>query len=109
MEKEKLEEKELKEVENNVLKLNKPVMIDGEEVKEIHYDFDELTGRDFSNAMKEVKKSGYIINGAYEMDPVICCYMFAAAAGIDYLDIERMSAKDYKKCSDLGRNFFIEG
>lgn len=96
------------ESQENILKLKKTVMIDGEEKTEIQYDFDSLTGRNVNNAFSNAKKKGYAINSAYEMDPVIGCYMFAEAAGISYEDVERMSAADYAKAGSLGRNFFIQ-
>lgn len=95
------------ENQENILKLKKPVMIDGEEKTEIQYDFDNLTGRDMKEALKNFKKDGNMLNGAYEMDPVLGCYIFAQAARIAYEDVERMSATDYKKAGSLGRNFFI--
>ena len=91
----------------NILKLRKPIFIDGKEVSEIPYDFEELTGKDVDDAFKAARKNGYMITGAYEMDPIIGGYMFAQAAGIDYLDLERLSAKDFAKAGSLGRDFFI--
>lgn len=95
------------EIKETVLKLKKTVLIDGEEVKEVKYDFESLTGKHVDAAFKEARKNGYMITGAYEMDPIIGGYMFAQAAGIDYSDLERFSAKDFAKAGSLGRDFFI--
>lgn len=92
----------------NVLVLKKPIMIDGEEVKEIAYDFESLTGKDVVNAFATARKNGYVITGPYEMDPILGAYMFAEAAQVDYTDIERLCASDYTKAGSLGRNFFIK-
>lgn len=93
---------------DNILTLKKPVQIDGEEVKEIKYDFDSLTGNDVDAVFKIARKNGYMVTGAYEMDPVLGAYMFAQAAGIDYTDLLRMSASDFNKAGTLGRNFFMQ-
>ncbi|WP_051539960.1 hypothetical protein [Clostridium ihumii] len=93
--------------EKTVLKLRKPVMIDGEEKKEINYDFENLTGQDVDNAFAAARKNGYMINGPYEMDPILGGYLFCEAANIDYSDLKRFSARDFKKAGTLGRNFFI--
>lgn len=102
----KVENNEI-EVKETVLKLKKSIMIDGEEKKEIKYDFDSLTGKDVDNAFATARKNGYMINGPYEMDPILGGYLFCEAAGIDYSDLERFSAKDFQKAGSLGRNFFI--
>lgn len=103
---EELKENE-KDINDTVLQLKKPVLIDGEERTEIPYDFDNLTGRDVDQVFKSLTKRGYVLTGPYEVDPVVGAAMFAQAAGLDYTDLERFSAKDYAKAGTLGRNFFI--
>lgn len=96
------------ENQEKVLVLKKPIMIDGNEVKEIAYDFESLTGKDVVNAFARSRKNGYVITGPYEMDPILGAYMFAEAAQVDYADIERLGGSDYTKAGSLGRNFFIK-
>lgn len=91
------------------LNLKKPLLINGEEIKKIEYDLDEVTGENLENAFKEVTKSGYILNGSYELDPVVGAHIFAECAGIDYTDVKRFSLSDYNRAASLVRNFFIEG
>lgn len=97
------------EENNNVLKLRKPVMIDGEEKTEIKYDFDELTGENLENGFKTAIKSGYVVSASYELDPIIGAHMFAEAAGIAYADVKRFGFSDYSKAASLARDFFIQG
>ncbi len=92
-----------------VLKLIKPVLISGEEVKEIEYDLDEVTGENLENAFKEVTKSGYIVNASYELDPVVGAHIFAECAGIDYTDVKRFGMADYNRAASVVRDFFIIG
>lgn len=90
----------------SVLKLSKPVLIDGEEKKEIPYDFEELNGGVIENAMKSMQKKSYVPT-VQELDPVLQAHIFAEAAGIDYEDVKRLKAKDYMKATGLVRDFFL--
>ncbi len=90
-----------------VLTLKKTVLIDGEEVKEIKYDFDKLTGADIEEVFKESTRSGYMVSASYELDPVIGGRMFAKAADLDFMDIKRLRIPDYTKAAGLARSFFI--
>jgi len=92
-----------------ILKLKKPVLIDGEEVTEIEYDLDEVTGENLENAFKEVTKSGYIVSASYELDPVVGAHIFAECSGIDYTDIKRFNMADYNRAAVIVRDFFIIG
>lgn len=95
----------------NNLKLSKPIMINGKEVKEIQYDFDEMTAQDKLNAGKKYKAAGNVIS-VQELDSDYHLYLFAEAAAktnpeIDSTDILRMSAKDSSKAEKLVRDFFF--
>ena len=41
-----------------VVKLNNPIMVNGEEVKEVKLDFEAIRGKDLIAAEKEVRKMG---------------------------------------------------
>ncbi len=89
-----------------VLKLKKPVMINGENKTEITYDLDSLTGADIELVYNQLKKKGITV-GAVEIDTSYHMAIFAQAAGIDYEDVKRMNAKDCKNAVVAVRNFFI--
>lgn len=89
-----------------VLKLRKPVMIDGESKTEITYDLDGLTGADIELASNQLKKKGVTV-GAIELDINYHMALFAQAAGIDYEDVKRLSAKDCKDAVVAVRTFFV--
>lgn len=89
-----------------VLKLKKPVMIDGENKTEITYDLDSLTGADVELVYNQLKKKGIAV-GAIEIDTSYHMAIFAQAAGIDYEDVKRMSAKDCKNAVVAVRAFFV--
>lgn len=94
----------------DVYKLSKPIMIDGNEVKELPYDFDELTAKDKLNAGKKMKNAG-IAPGVEEMDTDYHLYLFAEAVikanpNYETADVLRMSAKDARKAGAKARRFF---
>lgn len=93
-----------------VFKLSKPIMINGAEVKELPYDFENMTARDKLNASKKMKTAG-IPNNVESIDGDYHMYLFAEAvckadSSIDTADILRMSAKDAGKAGGLAWNFF---
>jgi hypothetical protein len=97
-------------MENQVLQLTRPIMINGEEVKELKYDFDGMTGRDKVNVGKRIKQDGIPVS-VEELDTDYHMYLFAGAvtkanADIDISDVMRLSAKDIQKGAALARNFF---
>lgn len=94
----------------NILKLSKPIMINGKEVKELTYDFDNMTAKDKINVGKKIKKDGVPIS-VEEIDSDYHLYLFAAAVtkadpSISYADVLRMNAKDGCKGAALARDFF---
>lgn len=90
-----------------ILKLRKPIMIDGEQVSEISYDLEGLTGNDIDMAIKNMKQKGQMVT-TVELDPTYHAAVFAQAAGLALEDVQRMSAKDYNKAMTLVRDFFLD-
>lgn len=88
------------------LKLKKPIKIDGEEKTVIEYDLESLTGNDCQQATKELQKAGIVV-GAVELDTNYHAALFAAAAGISFADMSRLSCNDYTKATSAVRDFFL--
>ncbi|WP_141722835.1 phage tail assembly protein [Cellulosilyticum sp. I15G10I2] len=109
----KSKNKEIKEfmhMENQALKLSKPIMVNGEEVKELKYDFENMTARDKINVGKRIKQDGVPVS-VEELDTDYHMYLFAGAVvkaneDMDISDVMRLSAKDIQKGAALARNFF---
>lgn len=102
---------DLEKHKNGKLVLSKPIDINGEKVRELTYDFEELTVFDKHQATKEFKKAGNFM-GVEELDSDYHFYIFAAAVkkindDIDTNDLMRMSAKDATKAEALVRDFFF--
>ncbi|MDA3732037.1 hypothetical protein PBV87_11145 [Niameybacter massiliensis] len=103
--------KEMVEVLNtHVLTLRKPIMINGNEAKELTYDFENMTARDKLNAGRRIKADGIPVS-VEEIDTDYHMYLFAAAVvkanpEMDISDVLRISAKDIQKGASLARDFF---
>ena len=96
-----------------VLELTTPIMVNGEELKEIPYCFDEMTAMDKLKVQREMVSFGLSPVTAEEFDAGYQLFLFARAAEIasdnkiTAADILRMSAKDAQKAGALARDFFF--
>lgn len=93
--------------------LSRPINVNGEEIKELEYNFEDMTARDKAEATKVYKKAGNVVQVA-ELDPDYHLYLFAAAVkkanpSIEIDDVLRISAKDSGKAEALARDFFFLG
>jgi len=85
-------------------------MINGEEVKELPYNFEDMTARDKLNIGKRIKQDGIPVS-VEELDSDYHFYLFAGAVtkanpDIDISDLMRLGAKDAQKGTGIARNFF---
>ncbi len=92
-------------------KLNKPIDINGAQVTELKYDFEEMTAKDKLEAGKRMKNAGCQVS-VDSLDPDYHVYLFAAAVhkadpSIDYPDVLRMSARDAVRAGELAQRFFF--
>ena len=99
-----------------VIKLSKPVLIDGKEVKELKYDIDEVTPELFAEAeglknkaTTKVRMQGGMA-GAMELDYSFHLYLGAACVvavnpGVTFEDVLRVKGLDIKKIAEVGRSF----
>jgi hypothetical protein len=86
------------------LKLSKPFLLDGNNVTEIEFDLEEITGVSISNAYRNVTADRHVIT-MQESDPVLHAAIFAEAANMDYGDVKRLPAKDFMLVGRFVRNF----
>lgn len=94
------------------LKLKKPIMVDGAQVTEVKYDFDNLTQKDISEAEKRMVTSGHVVTQVEEMNYTWHAYLFAAAAAkanpnTDVSDYMRLEGADALRARLLARNFIL--
>ncbi|MEA5135706.1 MAG: hypothetical protein VB035_06160 [Candidatus Fimivivens sp.] len=94
------------------LKLTKPIHVNGDELKEIPYCFEEMTARDRLQISIEMAAEGIPLTAVEEFDNSYHLFLFAKAAEIasnkkiTSADILRISAKDAKTAGALARDFF---
>ena len=96
--------------------LRKPLLVNGFEMKEIEYDFEEITSQLFAQADSKkmqaaASKSGNMA-GAAELDYSFHLYLgFAAVIAVNQSitmeDLERIKGPDLKEVMKIGRNFIL--
>lgn len=101
----------------NVLTLTNPIMINGEKVKEMNYDANEIDGILFATAEAKKKAAAGMQNmsiaPAAEFDFGLHLYLgFAAIIAVnpkyDFADLERIKGHDVMEVMKIGRNFMLK-
>ena len=95
-----------------ILKLTKPVKVNGQERTEILYDFDALVVDDIITLDKGRSAAGLSSAATQELDAYAQFAVFMRAAmradaAWDESDIKRMNATDALRAKRLGRDFFF--
>lgn len=99
------------------IKLKRPITIDGQPVREITYDGEEITAELYAQA--EAKKrtaagsKNVAVSLAVEFDFALHLYMgFAAAIAVNpsytFEDLERVKGGDLTQFSEVGRRFLLQ-
>lgn len=88
------------------IEISKPIMVNGEKVKEFELDFDKITGRDLVQAEIEARAKGdhtpaIFLSMQYQM------IVAAKAIGVKYDDLLELPAADCKKIIDSTAFFLI--
>lgn len=93
-----------------IVKLSKPFMLDGQEYKELQFDFTKLTARDFFRAEREARSHGEITpNIKWGLTYQCVIAIFACLQPIKYEDIENLpSFRDVDKITALASDFLLE-
>ncbi len=97
------------------LTLKKPIMVNGEEVKELTYDANEIDGVLFATAESKKKAAAgqnLSISPAAEFDYGLHLYLGYAAIiavnpSIDWSDLERVKGRDIMEIMKIGRSFML--
>ena len=112
-----MKEKIMKEkIMKNVYELRKPLMVNGEEVRKLEYDFDAITVDDYSTA-DELASAGRTPGNnirVAEFDSKMGLYLFFVAITavnkkIDISDLKRIKGYDLIQMASIGRNFMLSG
>lgn len=86
--------------------LSQPIKIDGKDVSELSYNFDDLKADSIQNAIKDFAKEEYMPTSV-EYDIYMHAHLFSQAADIDYQDVKRMGIKDFVKVTNLVKSFLL--
>jgi len=101
----------------NTIELKNPIMINGDEVKTLSYDFDKIDGLLFAQVETKRKADAGTENAAItyvaEADPGFQLYMGYAAIiadnrSYDIEDLKRAKGHDIIQIMNIGRNFTFE-
>lgn len=91
---------------SGVVILKKPLILDGEEKTEIHYDFEDVRPIQYMNLLKRLKKHKVIT--VPELDEDVQLGYFSLASGIPVSDLNRIdSVSDLTTMLALVRNFLL--
>ena len=89
-----------------VVKLNNPIMVNGEEVKEVKLDFEAIRGKDLIAAEKEVRKMGDTTPAVFlSMD--FQALVAAKLIGVPVEDVLEMQSTDFKNLVLPVANFLL--
>ena len=90
-----------------ILKLKKPLTIEGVEKKEISYDFESVKPIQYINLVKREKKKDPTIT-VPEVNMDVQLGYFAIASGIPVSDLKRVdSIQDFISITSLARDFLL--
>ncbi|RPF41914.1 tail assembly chaperone E/41/14-like protein [Hydrogenoanaerobacterium saccharovorans] len=97
--------------QENILALKKPLKVNGEELKELPFDFEELTAKDLHKISKDLKNRGIPVT-VLALDYEYQLSTFAEAVkkvnrDVTMNDILRLSAHDAMKATGLARSFLL--
>lgn len=88
------------------IKLSKPFVVNGNEIKEIDLNFDKLTGADLIAASRE---SGLLGDNSLvpELSKQYLAVVAAKASGLNVDDIMKLPAKDFTAITLAVQNFLL--
>lgn len=100
-----------------IIKLKNPIKVNGEEVKEVSFDTEEITAALYAEA--DVRKrldagaKNLVIIPSVEFDFALHAYIgYAAAIAVNpqyaFADMERMHGTDMLSFAEVGRNFLMK-
>lgn len=86
--------------------LNQAIKIDGKDITELNYNFEDLKADSIQNAIKDFAKEEYMPTSV-EHDIYMHAHLFSQASDIDYQDVKRMGLKDFVKVTNLVKSFLL--
>lgn len=95
-------------VESGTVNLKKPLMVEGDKISKIDYDFSVIKPIQYINLIKRTQKKEGTIS-LPELNQTIQLGMFALASGISMGDLKRIEyLPDYTKLCRAARDFLLQ-
>lgn len=89
-----------------VFKLSKPIMVDGENLHQIRYDFEKIQPIQYMNIVKAVGKKEFLINPALNMSVQINLFCKASGVPASILGTQ-LSLPDVNAICTLAQDFLL--
>ncbi len=89
------------------VQLYRPIAVGGKEITELTLDFNALTAADLDNIEADMSVSGGVKHPVPALSNAYNLRVAAKAAGVNYHELMRLSAKDATKLSLLAQNFLV--
>lgn len=89
-----------------ILKLSKPFLFDGKELKEIEYDLESVSPRMFKIILNRLGKQGIVV-AVPELDPNFQEELFSRASGIPVTELDKLTLRDFNAACAAVRGFFM--
>jgi len=95
---------------SETVKLKKPLDYNGHVYTELHFNFNDLTGRDSMEVQQEMvqRKKGVVIVGALNNDYIVGIAAKACQEPIGIDAFMAMGLKDYNSITEITRNFLLK-
>ncbi len=98
-------------VGKGTLKLRKPLTVDGKQLAQIHYNFDELTALDLIEADKDraTMSNNVVMIEQFDTTAKLCIFARAVSKAmpeVSLADLKRMGGHDAQEAMILSRRFF---
>lgn len=96
--------------EDNKYTLQRPITFEGQEIKELHFDFDKLDGKDLLTCVKVARQIDPEESIAAPVRVFTMSYQIAvaaAAAGVTIDHIQALKGVDFTQVTQLAANFLI--
>ena len=89
--------------------LKKPINVMGTEYKELHFDYNSLTGKDSIAVEEEIEKTTHVtvITPALNLDYLIRISVRACTEPISRTDIINLNLSDFNHIRSMARNFML--
>lgn len=97
------------ETTSTVITLSRPVMYNGEEIRELDFEWDRLTGKDSLDIENEVNMRQKVVgNPRFSGEYLLCMAVKASCPKVDRSFFLRMALTDFNRVRSAASNFLLQ-